>query len=175
MNNAPMRAVRPSKDKVYTVDTRKPRANAELSVFSVANGFQEIVSSKPTRKAPVFRYFHYTPNPKVGIPKADLEAAFKAAAAAAAPPPVAAPPAMPQLPVAPANSQGSYGNMHNSEGVDELAMFLAEQGVGSQGEFDELAELMEQKASIMGGGRRRNKKTRRHRKQRKSRKASRRN
>lgn len=170
MNNAPMRAVRTAKDKVYTVDTRKPRANAELSVFSVANGFQEIVSSKSTRKAPVFRYFHFTPNPKVGIPKADLEAAFKAAVAAAAPPPPAAPPAMPQLPVAPVNSQGSYGEMHESEGIDELAMFLAEQGVASQGEFDELAELMEQKASIMGGGRRRNnRKTRRQRKQRKSR------
>ena len=157
---------RAQKDKIYTVDVRKARANAELSVFSAANGFEEIVSSKATRKAPIFRYFRYTPNPKVGIPKAQLEAAFAAAVAAAAPPPPGLPPAA-ALPPAPAGSQGSYGAMHEDEGVDDLAYFLAEQGVASQGEFDELAELMEQKA-VMEGGRRRASR-RRSRKSRKSR------
>ena len=157
------------KDKIYTVDVRKARAAAELSVFSPANGFEEIVSTKATRKAPVFRYFRFTLNPKVGIPKAQLEAAFQAAAAAAAPPPPPPPAAAPQLPPAPANSQGSYGAMHEDEGVDDLANFMAEQGVASQGEFDELVALMEQKAQI--GGRRRTR--RRHRKSRKSRRRSR--
>ena len=153
LNNVGMRAPRVLKDKIYTVDVRKARAPAELSVFSPANGFEEILSSKPLRKAPVFRYFRYTPNPKVGIPKADLEAAFKAAAAAPPPPPPVAPVAA-QLPPAPANSQGSYGEMHMDDGVNDLANFLEEQGVASQGEFDELAALMEQKAQI-GGARRR--------------------
>ena len=159
MENAAMRAPRQQKDKIYTVDVRKARANAELSVFSPANGFEEIVSTKVQRRAPVFRYFRYTPSPKVGIPKAQLEAAFAAAVAAAAPPPpppvAAAAAAAPQLAPAPVGSQGSYGAMHEDEGVDDLATFLAEQGVASQGEFDELAALMEQKAGIMEGGRRR--------------------
>jgi hypothetical protein len=166
MNNVGMRAPRVPKDKIYTVDVRKARAPAELSVFSPTNGFEEIVSSKVQRRAPVFRYFRYTPNPKVGIPKAQLEAAFAAAAAAAAPPPPPPPAAAPQLPPAPVGSQGSYGAMHEDEGVDDLANFLAEQGVASQGEFDELAALMEQKA-VMEGGRRRTR--RRQRKSRKSR------
>ena len=166
MENAAMRGPRQQKDKIYTVDVRKARASAELSVFSLANGFEEIVSSKVQRRAPVFRYFRYTPNPKVGIPKAQLEAAFAAAAAAAAPPPPPPPAAAPQLPPAPVGSQGSYGAMHEDEGVDDLANFLAEQGVASQGEFDELAALMEQKA-VMEGGRRRTR--RRQRKSRKSR------
>jgi hypothetical protein len=153
---------RAQKDKIYTVDVRKARASAELSVFSPANGFEEIVSTKAQRKAPVFRYFRYTPNPKNGIPKAQLEAAFQAAVAAAAPPPPGLPPVA-ALPPAPAGSQGSYGAMHEDEGVDDLAIFLAEQGVASQGEFDELAALMEQKAQIGGARRRR---TRRHRKSR---------
>ena len=164
-----MRGPRQQKDKIYTVDVRKARAAAELSVFSLANGFEEIVSSKVQRRAPVFRYFRYTPNPKVGIPKAQLEAAFAAAAAAAAPPPPPPPAAAPQLPPAPVGSQGSYGAMHEDEGVDDLANFLAEQGVASQGEFDELAALMEQKA-VMEGGRRRT----RRRQTRKSRKSRRR-
>jgi hypothetical protein len=164
MDNAAMRAPRAVKDKIYTVDVRKARAAAELSVFSPANGFEEIVSSKAARKAPVFRYFRYIPNPKVGIPKAQLEAAFQAAVAAAAPPPPPAPAAAPQLPPAPANSQGSYGAMHEDEGVDDLATFLAEQGVASQGEFDELVALMEQKAQI--GGARRRRSTRKSRKSR---------
>jgi hypothetical protein len=155
MNNIGMRAPRVPKDKIYTVDVRKARAPAELSVFSPTNGFEEIVSSKPSRKAPIFRYFRFTPNPKVGIPKAQLEAAFAAAVAAAVPPPAPPQPAAaPQLPPAPANSQGSYGAMHEDEGVNDLANFLEEQGVASQGEFDELAALMEQKAQI-GGARRR--------------------
>jgi len=166
MENAAMRGPRQQKDKIYTVDVRKARAAAELSVFSPANGFEEIVSTKVQRRAPVFRYFRYTPNPKVGIPKAQLEAAFAAAAAAAAPPPPPPPAAAPQLPPAPVGSQGSYGAMHEDEGVDDLANFLAEQGVASQGEFDELAALMEQKA-VMEGGRRRTR--RRQRKSRKSR------
>ena len=161
-----MRGPRQQKDKIYTVDVRKARAAAELSVFSLANGFEEIVSSKVQRRAPVFRYFRYTPNPKVGIPKAQLEAAFAAAAAAAAPPPPPPHAAAPQLPPAPVGSQGSYGAMHEDEGVDDLANFLAEQGVASQGEFDELAALMEQKVQI-GGARRRTR--RRQRKSRKSR------
>jgi hypothetical protein len=160
---------RVQKDKIYTVDVRKARASAELSVFSLANGFEEIVSTKVQRRAPVFRYFRYTPSPKVGIPKAQLEAAFTAAAAAAPPPPAPAPVSV--LPSAPANSQGSYGAMHEDEGVDDLATFLAEQGVASQGEFDELAALMEQKA-VMEGGRRRTR--RRRRKSRYSRRYSRR-
>ena len=164
-----MRGPRQQKDKIYTVDVRKARASAELSVFSLANGFEEIVSSKVQRRAPVFRYFRYTPNPKVGIPKAQLEAAFAAAAAAAAPPPPPPPAAAPQLPPAPVGSQGSYGAMHEDEGVDDLANFLAEQGVASQGEFDELVALMEQKA-VMEGGRRRT----RRRQTRKSRKSRRR-
>ena len=162
------KAKRAQKDKIYTVDVRKARAAAELSVFSSANGFEEIVSTKATRKAPVFRYFRFTPNPKVGIPKAQLEAAFKTAAAAAVPAVAAA--AVAQLPPAPANSQGSYGEMHEDEGVDDLATFLAEQGVASQGEFDELAALMEQKAVMEGGRRRRQ--TRKSRKSRKSRRRS---
>ena len=167
-----MRGPRQQKDKIYTVDVRKARASAELSVFSPANGFEEIVSTKVQRRAPVFRYFRYTPNPKVGIPKAQLEAAFAAAAAAAAPPPPPPPAAAPQLPPAPVGSQGSYGAMHEDEGVDDLANFLAEQGVASQGEFDELAALMEQKA-VMEGGRRRTR--RRHtRRSRRSRRYSRR-
>jgi hypothetical protein len=166
MENAAMRGPRQQKDKIYTVDVRKARAAAELSVFSLANGFEEIVSSKVQRRAPVFRYFRYTPNPKVGIPKAQLEAAFAAAAAAAAPPPPPPHAAAPQLPPAPVGSQGSYGAMHEDEGVDDLANFLAEQGVASQGEFDELAALMEQKVQI-GGARRRTR--RRQRKSRKSR------
>jgi hypothetical protein len=166
MENAAMRGPRQQKDKIYTVDVRKARASAELSVFSPANGFEEIVSSKVQRRAPVFRYFRYTPNPKVGIPKAQLEAAFAAAAAAAAPPPPPPPAAAPQLPPAPVGSQGSYGAMHEDEGVDDLANFLAEQGVASQGEFDELVALMEQKVQIGGARRRR---TRRQRKSLKSR------
>jgi hypothetical protein len=167
MENAAMRGPRQQKDKIYTVDVRKARAAAELSVFSPANGFEEIVSTKVQRRAPVFRYFRYTPNPKVGIPKAQLEAAFAAAAAAAAPPPPPPPAAAPQLPPAPVGSQGSYGAMHEDEGVDDLANFLAEQGVASQGEFDELVALMEQKVQI--GGARRRRQTRKSRKSRRRR------
>jgi len=160
------------KQKIYSVDTRKPRAAAELSVLTPANGFEEILSSKPLRKAPVHRYFRFLPDPMGGVPKAQLEAAFKEAAAFQASAPVAPPPAgAPQLPPAPSNSQGSYGAMHEDEGIDELATFFAEHGVASQGEFDELAALMEQKAQIGGARRRR---TRRSRKSRKSRKHSRR-
>ncbi len=169
MENAAMRGPRQQKDKIYTVDVRKARAVAELSVFSLANGFEEIVSSKVQRRAPVFRYFRYTPNPKVGIPKAQLEAAFAAAAAAAAPPPPPPPAAAPQLPPAPVGSQGSYGAMHEDEGVDDLANFLAEQGVASQGEFDELVALMEQKVQIGGARRRQTRKSRKLRRRRYSR------
>lgn len=178
-----MRGMRVPKTKIYTVDTRKSRADAELSVFlNLASGFQEHVSAKPTRKAPVFRYFFFKENPTVGVPKAQLESAFKAAAAAAAPAPVQPPPAAPAanvLPPAPMGSQGSYGEMHEDDDIDNLALVLAEQGVASQGEFDELAALMEQKAGIsnnnmLGGGRRKShqRKSRksRHRKSRKSRK-----
>ena len=170
------KAKRAPKQKVYTVDTRKPRANAELSVLTPANGFEEIVSSKPPRKAPIHRYFRYLPDPIVGVPGGmpSLEVAFVAAAAAAAPPPPPAPqPVAAQLPPSPAGSQGSYGAMHENDAVDDLANVLAEQGVGSQGEFDELVALMEQKA-VMEGGRRRRRSTRRSRKSRKSRRRQRR-
>jgi hypothetical protein len=174
------RRQRSPKQKVYPVDTRKPRAAAELSVLTPANGFEEIVSSKPLRKAPVHRYFRYLPDPIVGVPggQAQLEAAFKAAAvamaaaaaaAAAVLPPPAAGAGAPPLPPAPVGSQGSYGAMHEDEGVDDLANVLAEQGVGSQGEFDELAALMEQKAQIGGGGRHRGLTRRRNKRNNKSR------
>jgi hypothetical protein len=176
MENAAMRGPRAQKTKMYTVDTRKPRANTELLVFlNPANRFQEHISTKPSRRAPIFRYFFYiggggNDERTKGVPKAQLEAAFAAAAAAAAaaaPPPPPPPAAVVQLPPAPAGSQGSYGAMHEDEGIDDLANFLAEQGVASQGEFDELAALMEQKVQI--GGRRR-----KSRKSRKSHKHSRR-
>jgi len=178
------RRQRAPKQKVYPVDTRKPRAAAELSVLTPANGFEEIISSKPLRKAPVHRYFRYLPDPIVGVPggKPQLEAAFKAAAAAMAaaaaaavlPPPAAGAGAgagAPPLPPAPANSQGSYGAMHEDDGINALADHFADQGVGSQGEFDELAALMEQKAQIGGRhrgltrrrGNKRNNKSRRRR------------
>lgn len=168
-----MRGPRSQKTKIYTVDTRKPRANTELLVFlNPANGFQEHISTKPSRRTPIFRYFFYiggggNDERTKGVPKAQLEAAFAAAAAAAAPPPPPPPaaPMAPQLPPAPAGSQGSYGAMHEDDSIDDLANTLAEQGVASQGEFDELAALMEQKAQI--GGRRRTR--RRQRKSRKSR------
>jgi len=178
------RRQRAAKQKVYPVDTRKPRAAAELSVLTLANGFEEIISSKPLRKAPVHRYFRYLPDPIVGVPggKAQLEAAFKAAAvamaaAAAAAAAVLPPPAAgagagaPPLPPAPVGSQGSYGAMHEDEGVDDLANVFADQGVGSQGEFDELAALMEQKAQI--GGRHRGLTRRRNKRNNKSRRRQR--
>ena len=167
VNGKPKRA---PKQKVYTVDTRKPRANAELSVLTPANGFEEIVSSKPPRKAPVHRYFRFGRDERDrinGYPggKDALELLFRAAAGAP-PPPLPPAPMAPQLPPAPANSQGSYGAMHEDDSIDDLANTLAEQGVASQGEFDELVALMEQKAQI-GGARRRTR--RRQRKSRKSR------
>jgi hypothetical protein len=167
---------RAAKQKVYTVDTRKPRANAELSVFlNATNEFQEILPSVAPRRAPIYRYFRFMRDPIHGVPKAQLEAAFQAAAATEfaaafqASAPVAPVHAAEVLPPAPANSQGSYGAMHKDEGIDDLAAVLAEQGVASQGEFDELAALMEHKAQI-GGARRR----RQSRRQRKSRRRSRR-
>jgi len=162
-----MRGPRAQKTKMYTVDTRKPRANTELLVFlNPANRFQEHISTKPSRRAPIFRYFFYiggggNDERTKGVPKAQLEAAFAAAAAAAAPPPPPPPAAVVQLPPAPAGSQGSYGAMHEDEGIDDLANFLAEQGVASQGEFDELAALMEQKVQI-GGRRRKSRKLRKY-------------
>lgn len=164
--NLNSRSQRAAKVKIYSVDTRKPRANAELAVFSIANGFEEMPVTKPLRKTPVFRYFTYKPNPTVGIPKATLEAAFKAAAAAALPPPPPQPVGAPILPPALPDSQGSYGAMHEDEGIDALADFFAEQGVASQGEFDELVALMESKAMI--GGRRRKSYRRKSRKSRRS-------
>ena len=172
MENAAMRGPRAQKTKMYTVDTRKPRANTELLVFlNPANRFQEHISTKPSRRAPIFRYFFYiggggNDERTKGVPKAQLEAAFAAAAAAAAPaapppPPPPPPAAVVQLPPAPAGSQGSYGAMHEDEGIDDLANFLAEQGVASQGEFDELAALMEQKVQI-GGRRRKSRKSRKY-------------
>lgn len=153
------KAKRAPKQKIYSVDTRKPRANAELSVLSVANGFAEILPSIAPRRPPVHRYFRFLPDPIGGIPggKPALELMFKAAAA----PPPAAP-----LPPAPVGSQGSYGEMHEDDSIDDLANVLAEQGVASQGEFDELAALMEQKAQIGGAGRRRTRKSRKSRKSR---------
>jgi hypothetical protein len=62
--------------------------------------------------------------------------------------------------------------MHEDEGIDDLANFLAEQGVASQGEFDELAALMEQKVQI-GGRRRKSRKSRKY-SRRSSRRSSRR-
>jgi hypothetical protein len=163
---------RAPKQKVYTVDTRKPRANVELSVFlNPANGFAEILPSSAPRRPPIYRYFRFLPDLIGGVPKAQLEAAFQAAAVP--PPPLvepaggagaAAAPA-PPLPNAPAGSQGSYGAMHEDDSIDDLANTLAEQGVASQGEFDELAALMEQKAQI-GGARRRRRSTRKSRKSR---------
>jgi len=167
---------RAAKQKVYTVDTRKPRANAELSVFlNATNEFQEILPSVAPRRAPIYRYFRYIGRDERdrinGYPggKDALEILFRAAAGAPSPLPPAAPMA-PQLPPAPAGSQGSYGAMHEDDSIDDLANTLAEQGVASQGEFDELAALMEQKAQI--GGRRRTR--RRQRKSRKFRRSSRR-
>ena len=180
MENVAMRGPRAQKTKIYTVDTRKPRANIELLVFlNPANKFEEHISTKPSRRAPIFRYFFYigeggNDDRIKGVPKAQLEAAFAAAAAAAAPPPPPPPAAVVQLPPAPVGSQGSYGAMHEDEGVDDLANFLAEQGVASQGEFDELAALMEQKAVMEGGRRRKTRRTRRTRRTRKSRHHSRR-
>lgn len=174
MENVAMRGPRAQKTKMYTVDTRKPRANTELLVFlNPANRFQEHISTKPSRRAPIFRYFFYigeggNDERTKGVPKAQLEAAFAAAAAAAAPPPPPPPAAVVQLPPAPAGSQGSYGAMHEDEGIDDLANFLAEQGVASQGEFDELAALMEQKVQI-GGRRRKSRKSRKSRKHSRSR------
>jgi len=173
MENVAMRGPRAQKTKMYTVDTRKPRANTELLVFlNPANRFQEHISTKPSRRAPIFRYFFYIDDRTKGVPKAQLEAAFAAAAAAAAPPPPPPPAAVVQLPPAPAGSQGSYGAMHEDEGIDDLANFLAEQGVASQGEFDELAALMEQKVQI-GGRRRKSRKSRKY-SRRSSRRSSRR-
>ena len=166
VNGKPKRA---SKQKVYTVDTRKPRANAELSVFlNATNEFKEILPSVAPRRAPIYRYFRFMREPIKGYPggKDALEILFRAAAGAPPPPPPPAPMA-PQLPPAPAGSQGSYGAMHEDDSIDDLANTLAEQGVASQGEFDELAALMEQKAQI--GGRRRTRRS-----QRKSRKSRRR-
>jgi len=170
VNGKPKRA---PKQKVYTVDTRKPRANAELSVFlNATNEFQEILPSIAPRRAPIYRYFRYIGRDERdrinGYPggKDALELLFRAAAGAPPPPP---PPALmaPQLPPAPAGSQGSYGAMHEDDSIDDLANTLAEQGVASQGEFDELVALMEQKAQI--GGARRRRQSRRQRKSRKSR------
>lgn len=123
------RKARTPKVKLYTVDTRKPDAAAMLAAFTPERGFAEVVSSRPTRKAPVFRYFY-----AVGV-----------------------------APSAPANN---YGPVSANDSLNDLIGKMAQVGVSSVDEFDELAELFERKAAI--GGRRRN-----TRKNRSGRKASR--
>ena len=61
VNKAP-RARKP-KVKIFTVDTRKPDAAQKLAMYTPANGFAELASSRPGRKAPVFRYFYQSGKP----------------------------------------------------------------------------------------------------------------
>ena len=129
MNVNKTRKARTPKVKLYTVDTRKPDAAAMLAAFTPERGFAEVVSSRPTRKAPVFLYFY-----AVGV-----------------------------APSAPANN---YGPVSANDSLNDLIGKMAQVGVSSVDEFDELAELFERKAAI--GGRRRN-----TRKNRSGRKASR--
>ena len=58
MNVNKTRKARTPKVKLYTVDTRKPDAAAMLAAFIPERGYAELVSSRATRKAPVFRYFY---------------------------------------------------------------------------------------------------------------------
>ena len=58
MNVNKTRKARTPKVKLYTVDTRKPDATTMLAAFTPERGYAELVSSRATRKAPVFRYFY---------------------------------------------------------------------------------------------------------------------
>ena len=124
VNKAPR--MRKPKVKVYTVDTRKPDVATTLAMYTPANGFAEIVSTRPGRKAPVYRYFY-----QVGIPA------------------VAAPVN---------NNYGAVAN--NNSSLNALIGQMANIGVADQSEFDELADLMERKATI-GGRSRKAKRSRR--------------
>ena len=160
MNLDNVGAPRAGKLKVYSVDTRKPSSVAELNVFlNPANRFQEIVNQYGSglRKPRVYRNFFHIDKRTQSIPKKDLQLAFKAAEAALAipappPPPPVAPAAV--LPSSGSSSQGSYASAHEDEAVDEITNHLAQVGVDNEDEFNELAELLEKKASMDGGGRR---------------------
>ena len=159
MNLNNVGAPRAGKLKVYSVDTRKPSSVAELSVFlNPANRFQEIVNEHGLvlRKPRVYRNFFHIDKRTESIPKKDLQTAFKAAEAALAPPPPPPPPVAPAavLPSSGSSSQGSYASAHEDEAIDEITNYFAQVGVDNEDEFNELAELLEKKASMDGGGRR---------------------
>ena len=158
MNLDNVGAPRAGKLKIYSVDTRKPSSVAELNVFlNPANRFQEIVNEREgLRKPRVYRNFFHLDKRTESIPKKDLQIAFKAAALALAPPPPPPPPVAPAivLPKSESSSQGSYASAHEDEAIDEIANYFAQVGVGDEDEFNELAELLEKKASMDGGGRR---------------------
>jgi len=129
MNLNKTRKARTPKVKLFTVDTRKPDAAAQLAALTPERGFAELVSRRPTRKAPVFRYFY-----AVGV-----------------------------APSVPANN---YGPVSANDSLNDLIGKMAQVGVSSADEFDELADLFERKAAI--GGRRRRRNTRKARKSRKA-------
>jgi len=152
MSSMNMDKQRKPKTKLYTVDTTKPKSVAELAIYTnPAYKFNEITSDKPRRggKPPTYRYFFYTPNPTVGAPKEQLAAAIATAGPAVAAAAAAAP-AM----------NNNYGNAHNNNGgLNDIIARMANVGVNSKDEFEELAALLE--GAKIGG--------RRSRKQRSSR------
>ena len=125
MNVNKAQRVRKPKVKVYTVDMRKADAATTLAMYTPANGFAEIVSTRLGRKAPIYRYFY-----QVGVPAT----------------------------AAPANN--NYGAVANNSSLNALIGQMANIGVADQNEFDELADLMERKATI-GGRSRKAKRSRR--------------
>ena len=125
--------VRKPKVKIFSVDTRKPDAATMLAMYTPASGFAEIVSTRPGRKAPVYRYFYQVGAPAVA-----------------------------------ASANNNYGDVaNNNSSLNALIGQMANIGVADQSEFDELADLMERKATI--GGRSRKAK-RAHRKRKATRK-----
>jgi len=156
MNSINIDKQRKPKTKLYTVDTTKPKSVAELAIYTnPVYQFSEITSAKPRRggKPPTYRYFFYTPYPTVGAPKDQLAEAIAAAAAPAAMAPAAAPAAAPAI-------NNNYGNAHNNNGgLNDIIARMANVGVNSKDEFEELAAMLE--GAKIGG--------RRSRKQRSSR------
>ena len=148
---------RKPKTKMYTVDTTKPKSVAELAIYeNPVYKFNEIKSDKPRRggKPPTYRYFVYTLNPTEGAPKEQLAAAIAAIAAAAGP---AMPAAVPAAAPAPAMNN-NYGNAHNNNGgLNDIIARMANVGVNSKDEFEELAAMLE--GAKIGGRRSRKQRT----------------
>ena len=136
--DVPSPRAKAARRKVFEVNTRKANAAKELEKYlNPANQFEEMTSPRARRGGvSVYRYFFYKPDPANGPPRGLFETIVTSISSIVAP--------------APQESNGP-ANVPDAN-VDAILHKMRDVGVDSQNEFDRLAETLESKLNISGGG-----------------------